>query len=949
MLANKIIAQHPVYTHLTEKDGLPDIEFYDIIEDNEGVIWLAADKGLFSYDGKKFKNFSHPQKRGLSVFGLKLDAKGRVWCNNISGQIFYLDNGKLLLFYDFQDKVNGQLAVFTFVDNNVVVSTETGVYEVDSKGLFEYKTLDENIRLLSSLPKKDSLLSFDEDKILVRAKNKKLKVKYDLKKYGEFNFNIWDVTTINNIDLIFAYNTKNLSATPKLYYGVDKKLKEVLLPKELVLNNGVIKFYSLDDKLWFCTKKGVFIYQFLDNKLHYEKTYFKGVPISRFVKDRNNNYWFTTLTDGVFIIPNLYIEKYSIEKDKENLMAISALGTDALMMGSIKGDLMILDKNTNEISHLIKKINNKLYAIVEGKNNMYLSFANGSLIYNKDSKQLTRDNFLYNAKDVTFLDENNLLYATHSTASAVNISSRKKTELRATRTKVVYYSSKKEKYIGYTDGTEMYNQKNEAIQLKFNEQPVFANNITETTNNVVWVSTLKDGIIGFKRGEVVKHFSEKNGLLSNQVGEIKGEKEFLWISTNKGLQLLNTNNNKIKSLTRKDGVASFNISGFMPDEKVLFFTSNKGLFKIDKEKAFKNNKILDFYFTSIEVDGEKIVKKETYSFESNVKKIKFNFHANGFLSHEDVVYKYVLKEYSNPDNWNVLDKGINQITINNLAPGNYIFKLKEVSLSGEQETKAKVIKITINKPFYKRQWFYVITTVFIIFLYWLIFYLRLKRVKKKQEEAIANERMQKELIASKLKALQSQMNPHFTFNALNSIQNLVLKGDKNNAYNFLTKFSSLLRESLALSNKSFVFFEEEISVLKKYLELEKLRFRDNFTYEIIGEELIENIKIPTMIIQPFIENAIKHGLFHKVDGVGKIKIEFFQENFIKCIITDNGVGLDESHKINKKIKEERESFSTKMIKDKLKILKKHYGTDIGFEYQAISMGTKLVIKIPFTF
>ena len=459
---------------------------------------------------------------------------------------------------------------------------------------------------------------------------------------------------------------------------------------------------------------------------------------------------------------------------------------------------------------------------------------------------------------------------------------------------------------------------------------------------------MKDGVIGYEKGLVVKQYSKKNGLLSNQVDKIKGDGLFLWISTDKGIQLLNTKTDEIKSLTRKDGINSFNITEFIPFKNTLFFSSNKGLFKVDKEKVFKDKKILDFYFTSIEVNDKEIPQKDIYVFDSNVRKIKFSFHTNGFLSQDDIVYKYYLNETSKTSDWSEVDKGVNQVTFNNLASGTYVFKLKATSGSGLKETKEKVVKITISPPLYKQWWFLILIIVFFITVFWYIFSTRLRIIKKKQQQALVNERMQKELVASKLTTLQAQMNPHFTFNALNSIQNLVLKGDKQNAYNYLAKFSSLLRESLTLSTKSFVFFEEELSVLKKYLELEKLRFREKFSYQIMGEELIDTIKIPTMIIQPFVENAIKHGLLHKLDSVGEIKIEFFQDELFTCVITDNGVG-----KLTETVKTEKgttlkEFKSTGSIKNKLKILKDYYKLDIGFTYQKVPVGTKVIIKIPYT-
>ncbi|CAL2104377.1 His_kinase domain-containing protein [Tenacibaculum sp. 190130A14a] len=209
-------------------------------------------------------------------------------------------------------------------------------------------------------------------------------------------------------------------------------------------------------------------------------------------------------------------------------------------------------------------------------------------------------------------------------------------------------------------------------------------------------------------------------------------------------------------------------------------------------------------------------------------------------------------------------------------------------------------------------------------------------------------RKQSELAHLQLKSLKAQMNPHFMFNAMNSIQNLVLKGDKQEAYNYLTKFSSLIRENLNMSEKSFVSFEEELSLLQKYLELEKLRFREDFEYVIKGIEQVYDIKVPSMIIQPFVENSIKHGLLHKLNGVKKVKITFKVEDVFTCIIEDNGVGIAASKEINRRNQNQNNSFSTKAIQDRLSLLKDYYKTDIGFYYQQVKEGTKVIIKIPYT-
>ena len=231
----------------------------------------------------------------------------------------------------------------------------------------------------------------------------------------------------------------------------------------------------------------------------------------------------------------------------------------------------------------------------------------------------------------------------------------------------------------------------------------------------------------------------------------------------------------------------------------------------------------------------------------------------------------------------------------------------------------------------------------------------LSRIKVKREAALTalelketkkRLALEKQYQNSELRALKAQMNPHFIFNAMNSIQSLILKGNKHEAYTYLTKFASLIRENLNISEKSFVDFDEELSLLKKYLELEKLRFKEDFEYEIELKGTIENIKIPSMIIQPFVENAIKHGLTHKTTGIKKLKVAFFITDVFICTITDNGIGFEASKEINKQ-NGKSSSFSTKSIKEKLKFLEEYYKMNIGFSYEDVSQGSKVIIKIPY--
>jgi len=239
----------------------------------------------------------------------------------------------------------------------------------------------------------------------------------------------------------------------------------------------------------------------------------------------------------------------------------------------------------------------------------------------------------------------------------------------------------------------------------------------------------------------------------------------------------------------------------------------------------------------------------------------------------------------------------------------------------------------------------------------LILYLIFFKAKKKQQITALNLKQTKKKLEleklyrnSELKALKAQMNPHFMFNAMNSIQSLILKGDRDEAYTYLTKLATLIRENLNLSEKNFIYFDQELTLLKTYLELEKLRFTADFEYEIINADSIEDIKIPAMIIQPFVENAIKHGLLHTT-GAKKLQISFHQSNILTCIVEDNGIGRKASEKLKAK-KPTHSSFATSAIAKRFALLKEYYKVDLGFAYEDIHAentiaGTRVTIKIPF--
>ena len=198
------------------------------------------------------------------------------------------------------------------------------------------------------------------------------------------------------------------------------------------------------------------------------------------------------------------------------------------------------------------------------------------------------------------------------------------------------------------------------------------------------------------------------------------------------------------------------------------------------------------------------------------------------------------------------------------------------------------------------------------------------------------------------------MNPHFIFNSLNSIQALVLKRDIKKSYDYIEMFSDLVRKTLIFSEKNYIDINEETNFLRIYLNLESLRMKDEFSF-IVENNSNKEILIPSLLIQPFLENAIHHGLLHK-KGKKELSISFNCENGIgTCVIQDNGIGREKANEIKNRQKFRHESFSLNAMKKRLEILSEQnndvfdYVIEDLYSKEGVASGTKVIVNFPFKY
>ncbi|MDY6800989.1 MAG: histidine kinase [Bacteroidota bacterium] len=492
------------------------------------------------------------------------------------------------------------------------------------------------------------------------------------------------------------------------------------------------------------------------------------------------------------------------------------------------------------------------------------------------------------------------------------------------------------------------------------------NTIIGDDNGIIYITTLKNDSIFTQF-----HISKKNDLLGTSIRWLNcTEDNYLIAGTNSGINILNLNSLyqtgeiSLKKIEHSHGFKDYSgeISLIHKDE--IWIGTHNYLIKGKIQDLLKSTGgDFNFYLKSIQINNnstntlndslayyQTLTFKKELVFPSHKNSIAFDFDIIRFMDYDNIKFRYKLEGLS--EEWSEITKE-RRAAFQNLSPGSYCFRVKAINTTNFNSTKELSVNFKIKPPFWANWWFYVPTTIFMIFLIWLIIFLRTRQIKKRERNlAEISER----IAEFEMKALRAQMNPHFIFNAINSIQNYMLDNDIDAALGYLSDFAKLIRITLDNVVKKKVTLEEELNYLKFYLNLEKMRFDKHFDTEIILPKEFEQrkIEIPPMLIQPFVENAIKHGFIYKKEDA-KLKLEFkiINEDILQCIIEDNGIGRQKSRDLNRKNNKSHQSKGSFITHERLRLLnntqpRKGYNiktTDLYDEYN-LPCGTRVEITIP---
>lgn len=890
-------------SNFTINDGLPSNHVYKVTQDAKGFIWFITDNGIVKYNGSQFKVFT--TKEGLptnDVWEIATTPDGKVWFFCKASRIGYIENDTVISFSGTDPKeVFFPLRILEF-KNEVLFENKGDWYFLNTEKKWQ------GINTLKSHPLKkiqskiNGIINDAQEDYVIHFKMKD-------------SLLFW--VTQNNY---FVLNAKtNRLVDGQKDFGFKKEFSR--FARINYINNQI----QITDSHFVAV---------LDDhyKIKFSKEILKDFNTHHTIVDKTGNLWSTSFQNGVFKTPSIY-QKIDSYFPSEKIESIQKFG-DKLVINVYDKGFFSFEKDTRKFTQLIKE-KGTLYPLsrVDDFQKFYyihqfevssFSYGNLKLIKRKNisegNKQFVfKDGFMYGlgSYEIKKMDPIDLEVTNRYPAVGMN-------KLLITNDHFFVACTDGLKYF---DGTRVIPFENDTLFSK----PV--QNIVTLDKDWIIVGTEGYGAYATNMKETT--YFPQSQFLSVKDAFVKGNT--IWLATNDGLYEYEKKENAfqfVKNFTQEIGLSTRKVNSVFMEDNVLYMGTDNGLV-VFPNTIKPQNQFLDIYFDAIQYNSNEIGEVQEQLLYTNNNSLRVRIGDINYSERKEAItYRYKLSPFQ--EEWH--DTYSTTLNFSNLQPNNYTLQIA----SGSHQ---KSYSFTILPLWWQKTTTKVIALILLLsFLALLLQSIRKRELKKKTAKLNA----QKKMAEYELYALRSQMNPHFVFNSLSAIQYYINENDFENSEKYLVKFSKLVRQFFDISKEEEITLDNEILLLTHYLEIEKLRFKEKLDFEIHVDPKLPTgtTKIPTMLLQPVVENAVNHGIFNK-ETSGKVTLQFtfVDASTFAVTILDDGVGQERTKK------EKAHKISSSIIlKDRIAILNESQKWDIRFSSEnafseAFDKGNKVVFVI----
>lgn len=893
---------YKLFRSFTVADGLPSNHIYTCVEDNNGFLWVATDAGIARFDGKHFQIFN--TQDGLpdnDVLDVVKDGAGKIWVNLFNQKIAYFNHQKNRFINADQDTLLGKVKgttimnVTALLNGGVMYSNENGSYFFEEGKLTHFKytkgglntgmviqKLSQNSFIASAYTKSgfNLMLSCIKDNKVIDSASLDNWIQVGV----DFNYRVHENKFyLSNVSTGNYYVFSNFQLNP-FKFAVDT----VVIEEPIFWTGFTPTYFNI------LSKKGT-INVFNKNTL---QTLFKlsgNYSPTSLYNDSKQNVWVGTVDKGLLLYKKRTISTVATPDNfsGNSYLSIAKKSDGSLYAGNLKGQVIETD-GKYFISHQLYTLSKTDWQrkLIISQNKVF-SFSEGGDFVNFTKKILKQDGFQLSTKTAMGLNDSIIITGNYGAFYKLNAITESLTPLPFLRKRVTALTTMRGNiiYHGSTDGLYKYDYFAQKDSSLTNNHPSFAQRITAlyaTADNYLWAGTPDNGIYVLQNDSVVFSFTAKDGLISNSVNCIvSGKAGEVWIGTNSGITILRYAKNiaglKYQNLSINDGLSSNIVNDMVYSNDTMYCATGSGICAVPAAIELPSFDIA-VQLIAVTINGADTSIASAYHLKYNQNNIVLQF-AGIELGGHFAYFKYRI----NKGTWQIL----NEHTLNlQLNSGPHTIEIKAVDVNGNAGTKSLSISFKIATPFWKALWFWIIVTILCgILLFWVF---RTREIAKKERE-LQVMLYQKKLTELELQALKAQINPHFIFNSLNSIKLLSHQGKHGEAEKYLDKFAALLRFAMEQSALQQITLQKEIDFIHNYLSLEQLRFPDKLSFTIETDKQVNagEVQIPSMLLQPYVENAVKYGVAPLKGSNGLVQIKFYEENNnLIAEVQDNGNGID---------------------------------------------------------
>ncbi|NSL85306.1 histidine kinase [Chitinophaga sp. Mgbs1] len=915
LLGQRSFSQNPAFTRYTVRDGLAGSAVYDALQDKNGYIWFATSQGVSRFDGKTFRNFS--REDGLpdnEILKLYLDRHNNIWFISLSGLVSVFYNGAIRQMNDFkgvisitEDPITNSIQLLSGFTEGL--TEKYGYYQSPNiSGQWQFKRTIITVRHISSpLPFLKGVSAKTGYYFSVRdASNYGLSVKnYNSGKTVSYSFpssNHGGFLPLMLKSLIAVDRQRNdiVFCTDSVFEADGNHMKLLFSLRPLGLQYVDVNAIYLENSntLWLCTRnKGLLQVQHFRSPARTVRSFFPKVYCTGLIKDRENGYWITTHAEGVYYLPDLEAHYNTGTSDpiQKEVKCLTATPFRPLIAGFGNGELLSFEKDNRQYKPVNiqphENRNNRILDIRPYKQRQLLVASDYGLhLVMPDNKSRTLVSWM--GVKATYIASDTLVYlATGFGAFTFTPQSGEHKKFFAQRTTCINGIGP-QVYWGTLNG--LYTLVNDSIISLKDTYPGLGESIKHIAiapDSAIWLAT-QQGVVILKDGKLTT-IRRKDGLASNLCKHILTEGDTAWVSTDKGVSRLiykwqsGALSYTLYNIDENDGLISPDANQTALSGKYLAIATSEGLCFIPRNN---NRQAIPHPLINISsiINGDaEMPYQDTVRIDYRKNLLRIHLSGISFRSGKQLSYQY---RFRNLDTgW--INSANNLLEFSQLPFGIHTFEVRTIDRWGNKSNQVRNMTVVVAPPFWKTQWFMAAAFILAILLTGGIIY---SYFIFRQRQTNKTYQLRKRMADMELMGLKAQINPHFIFNCLSSIQHYILQANITNANLYLHKFATLMREILHLSTTADLTLEEELKILQLYLDLEKLRLgeRMQFRISVTNGIVPADLYLPPMIIQPYLENAVKHGTPASATEPLRINVHFsLSDNYLLCTIEDNGIGI----------------------------------------------------------